>query len=174
MNLDDRILALENRCINFLTIFTWWSEVRFGITNVRLATFFSTLSSLFGAFSFFVIFQDLYEEKRLILLLATTVIIFLFILRVLIKVLMRDFFEKKIIEKNPQGLPNPCRISSPHSGGRRLEIFIALVLLINLNGNIIVFFMFLSYLLKFLVSFLLACDSIPQEEKDKRRGIVES
>lgn len=173
MNLDDRILVLENRGIDFLTMFTWWYEVRFDITNVRLATIISTLSSLFGFVSFFIISQDLYEKKQLVFFFIVSIITSFFVVGFLIKVLITDLFEKMIINENPQGSPNPCRVSRRHSASRRSEAFFTLLLLVNLNSDVILFFLFLFYFSRFLISFLLACDSISPEEKNRRRKLNE-
>jgi hypothetical protein len=174
MSLNDKILVFENRIIDFLTMFTWWFEVRFDKTNIYLAAVASILTSVFGFIAFTSNISDLFEKKNWFLLFISVVFAFCFAIAFLLKVLCGDLVEEKIIKHNPQGIPNPCRISKKHSEIRRMEIITLFVVVFSAKSDIFSISFFASLFCSFLFSLLIACDSIPPKEKQKRVSLLKT
>lgn len=64
MDLDKKVLTLENRIIDFFTMFTWWTDVRWNKDNLHFAASLSTVSSFFVAATFSSDLLDLIEKKN--------------------------------------------------------------------------------------------------------------
>ena len=64
MNLSEKMLVLENKIIDVLTMFTWWTEVRFDKDNIHWARIFTIVGSLLFAIAFLSELPILYEKKQ--------------------------------------------------------------------------------------------------------------
>ena len=122
MNLSERMLAFENKVIDFLTIFTWWTEVRFDKNNIYLSLVMSTWQSLFFALMFVGDIPELLDKKRYAILAILSMCTFLCSCVFLFKIFAKNFLLTILKSQNPQGTPNPCRIRARNSLRRRLSI----------------------------------------------------
>jgi hypothetical protein len=87
------------------------------------------------------------------------------------KVLYRTQVVSAIKRHNPQGTPNPCRISRRHSTLRRLAVFCFFfsLMLFFPASDMSNMFMLTTFFLDCVKEFLLACDSLPPQEKLRRK-----
>ncbi len=172
MNLNERILALENKIIDVFTIFTWWTEVRFDKDNLYWSVTFAKFYSIFFACMFFTEIPSAIEQKSYQFVIFAGIVgvgnLFFFLMLV-----TKENFSIGVLRRNnPQGMPNPCRISVGHSTRRRIVMFLLLVI-ICLFVKVIVVSAFLVHLTLgttcfFISEFLIACDSLPPAEKERK------
>jgi uncharacterized membrane protein len=172
VNLREKILILENRIIDWLTILTWWIEVRFGKTNVDLAVvlYFLAFCGLFFAFG--------YAGARLYQLNYTFFSIIFFLIALIILIGTLGFVHKlvsttqRICKDFPQGCPSPSRYLKKCSQQRFGATLTVMLLTVVFSFSGIIFFYVLAVVALVLnvFYFLLSCDSIPPEEKARRRA----
>ncbi len=172
-----RIKEFDQRIIDFLTMICWWTEVRFDKDNL----FFSLHSRILYALSMTFIFFFLYLDS------SGNFFSFIFLLMMFydgLTVILLFFsfdYVKNILlpKKYLQGCPNPQRINSSSVRDRLLTMLISIISstfyffgtdelskIINLYFSVGFFFWSLFY-------YFLACDSIPPEEKAKRKARIE-
>lgn len=173
MNFDEKVLALENRVIDFLTMITWWTEVRWNKNNLRIAALFVIFSTALGCAAFSCMVIGSIERKIWII----AVILSVALTSETVKLFLCLFFEEKILEKYksffPQGFPNPCRVSRKHSNKRRETFLIIILFFFTSNATkwlLNDFYLVGYFLFEMISQFLLACDSLPPEEKAKRKA----
>lgn len=175
---DGPVLTLENKVIDKLTKFTWWFEVKFNKDNVYLANFVSNIFLL--ASSLFLMRWSFYFFKEGYLLSLIAVVLSLFILYILTrKIQLEESIIFVVRMQYPQGCPNPCRYLLKQSRERRSEFFQfflwSFVAFLE-YGDFIFSAIFNIACIVFMGSvetFLLACDSLPKEEKEKRKKVLE-
>jgi hypothetical protein len=159
------MLGWENRIIDFLTMITWWIEVRWNITNRDIGY---KLTQVFYVSFFFLTFflvPFLIEIGRwyfvpLYMLGAAVVLLALVVIRV-----NRVHFENCYLS----GCPNPMRVVKVMH--RRISL-----MLVGMNcfndapWHLLAWVFFLSA----LTEFIMCCDSIPPSEKARRRAAMEA
>jgi dipeptide/tripeptide permease len=172
VTLREKILVLENRIIDWLTILTWWIEVRFGKTNVDVAMSVS-LNALFvfclANVSITIVTFNNGQTGWCIFFSFFTVLMFIGLSYYLfLPEAARDYQLKKF----PQGCPNPSRKLKEASNQRLGRALFMSYFLIHLFDDVTVTLVLLTifFFMHMLVPFLLSCDSIPPEEKAKRRA----
>lgn len=170
MSFNEKLLAFENRIIDVLTTFTWWTEVRFDKDNIYWARIFSILSCLFGCVHALYSAETRFETMEYFMFWFNLAVALLFILIGAYFVIFKESALDDLRNLSSQGTPNPCRVSKTHSMLRRFCMFLALMRLISLSftfGTLYILFFSLS-------CFVLACDSIPPGEKSRRKFMYES
>lgn len=178
MKLDEKVLKLENRIIDFFTMFTWWTEVRFDKGNVYLAAITSTVSSLFFLLMLIIEIPETLVKKQWIWFSLFSLIATIQTILFLLKVVFQEILISNLFKNNPQGSPNPCRRLTSKSNERRISVvtFFAVYMFtfhavpVDSSG----LFMLFSFVCDVFERFLLACDSIPPQEKSRRKAIRES
>lgn len=171
MTFDEKILILENRIIDFLTMIMWWTEVRFDKDNIAVAVTFTTLSSLCFFLAIAINLPEMIERKHFIFFSFSALVAILIGAIFCRNVLFRTQLVSSIKRYNPQGTPNPCRISRRHSTLRRLAVFCFFfgLILFPPASDVSNMFMLTTFFLDCLKEFLVACDSLPPQEKMRRK-----
>jgi hypothetical protein len=173
VNFDEKVLVLENRIIDFLTMLTWWTEVRWNKNNLKIAFSFMAFGGcLAGAASGYMAIDSI-EKKSWVIAVIFSIVLTL----ETVKFFVCLFFEERVLQRikkfYPQGFPNPCRVSKKHSNRRRIAFFAIILIFFVSNATMWLLsdFCLAGYFLFGMISeFLLACDSLPPEEKAKRRA----
>ena len=176
MDSNDKILAIENRIIDALTAFSWWTEVKFERNNfdfkvISLQGFLLFMSVSFGSGAIFLFKVNVFPEA----LIFSLIFLFHFLL------LIYSFFAFSKIKEDfkkddPKGSPNPNRYSRTQSILRRIYVFMAFFsfcMFVAHQEEV-----YLSFSLGFcflsLFFFFGACDPIPPNKKKKRPEYVVS
>lgn len=175
MNLSEKMLVLENKIIDVLTMFTWWTEVRSDKDNIHWARIFTIVSSLLFAIAFLSELPILYEKKQYFFFWTGLIIGLFQILIFLVEVTFKEFSLDDLKNSHPQGSPNPCRVSKEHSLKRRTRMFFFVAQCLFLIATFSILFLYFSFAILFscLTEFVLACDSIPPQEKSRRKATNE-
>lgn len=174
------LAAIDNRIVNFLTMIAWWSEVRFDITNRDIGfkcKMFSLILCL-GFFSGLMVNMVLMPDKTWITIVAM-IVCSLFLAMYMLSVVMylvNPSMIRTIVDSHfKKGCPNPERIL-----GLRTRSVNLLILCLCFLTLFIFMFSKMVVLYFFLISFnaaseyFYACDSIPPEEKARRKAANES
>ena len=173
----------DQKSIDFLTMICWWTDVRwdknniFWVYQVDIFEMVLTIISwyLIGHFSTFVSVTFLSYVFLAYALIRLTLLVF-----------AKEFYLNGVLSRYPQGFPNFCRISTKHTKERCNAFFL------NTTSLIVLFlvwqltsffkdypaaFIFSLYVAMTICStiyyYLLACDSIPPQEKQRRIEKIE-
>ena len=171
MSSDEKLLAVENNVIDFLTTITWWTEIRFEKNNVYWAVRFSIFETLFVALAFMGELPATFKAGNYLsitllgLLSLGALVMFLF------KITTIETFTASLVRFYPQGCPNLGRISRRRSRERRLSVIFFSIFFVTwmITKDLFWFFFFTSEASGIFMKFLLACDSIPPQEKARRK-----
>lgn len=169
MTFDEKILVFENKIIDFLTMITWWTEVRFNKDNIILAANNSALASLCLFFAIALDIPEIINKGMYGLLFILGTLAFLLMGVFCLKVFGISMFVISLKRYNPQGTPNPCRVSGKHSLKRRYTVFLFIFLTLLLKKDLSNIFFIVAFFLDALTEFLVACDSLPPQEKMRRK-----
>ncbi len=168
MNFDQKILVLENRIIDFLTMITWWTEVRWNKSNLHIAATMATLGTLLIAVAFCFDVIDSIEKRNWIFAGFASICTAFGTISLTAKIFFRERLVESFKRQFPQGFPNPCCVSKKHSTERRFTFSAFIIFYIMMERDAFGYF-FASYLaIEIVVFFFLACDSLPPGEKARR------
>ena len=193
-----RIKEFDQRIIDFLTMICWWTEVRWDKDNLYWAYVIRLFENFFAVtffvlnYYFIIVYQHNKEYENFIFFQKYGLLFFLshhFFYLIKLTLFESSFFDY-LKENFPQGFPNPCRIEELCVRFRIkaffvfgfvfiiVPIFCFLILksFIGIKITEVIFFgvlVFLGQSFGVLFYFLVACDSIPPEEKQKRREKIE-
>lgn len=172
---------LDQKMIDFFTMICWWTEVRWEKNNIywvyQVDVFEMILTIIFW-----------YLVSNFPLNVGVTFLSYVMIvhslLRLTILVFAKEFYVDSVLSRYPQGFPNYCRISEKHKKYRKISFVTGL-------SSLFFFYPMSPFLLKeafpayiFVVYFFvvilstsyyyfLACDSLPPQEKEKRKAEIE-
>lgn len=178
MSLHEKILKVENKIIDFLTMLCWWSEVRFDISNLGWYSRVNILGLLVWIAGFLLVCLVAFTDQRYFLFSICVLFQLFLVLDFFMSVLFPVEKIEAILEKFPQGFPNPSRFLKYKE--RRfffsLTLYQVLWLLLVTESSVDVIssvFLILALLISTLECFLLSCDEMPPAEKARRRAARE-
>lgn len=171
----------DQRLIDFLTMICWWTEVKWEKNNIfwvyQVDIFEMMLTVIFwylvAHFSPFVSVTFLCYIWIALSLIRLTILVF-----------AKEFYLDSVLSRYPQGCPNYCRFSDNHKNYRKIVFFTGLssillfypvsglLLIESFPVSIFIVYIFVVFL-SIIYYYFLACDSIPPEEKAKRKARVE-
>lgn len=171
MSYDEKILGIENKIIDIFTMVTWWTEVRFDKNNLYWAAKTSIFSSLFFMLTFLADILQLVEEKKYTVIAFMAFMSSIGLVMFLVKICAPELMGRVHKRAYPQGTPNPCRISKRHSFYRRMSCLILVIAayFLSFDWNVSDIFFFGWAFMSFCEDFFLSCDSLPPQEKLRRR-----
>ncbi len=181
MRVVGTILEVENRFIDLLTGFTWWTESRWGLTNVWWAARANFAAFVFGVFAASVLFM---METALLgkmfwaayFVRESIAALFLFVVGTFSPALPNE----KLSEHFPQGCPNPNRADGIAVPFRRLALLSPAVLAVFIvfcedygyweqMALALLVFWGPSVFMDVFYYFFLACDSLPPRKEEEMR-----
>lgn len=178
MKLKDKILAADNLLINWLTAVTWWIEVRFNKNNVDVAILCDRVSDLFevvALIGFIVWLGDMPYSTPV--KIASSLLLVINVTTFVRDLVFSQKHRQRLLLIYPQGFPNPCRCIPYHINHRLLVsvgilvcIMFGMMWLAHVDTMIWCLPLLMSSVIGFFYSYLLACDSLPPEEKALRRA----
>lgn len=174
----------DQRLIDFLTMICWWTEVKWEKNNLHWAYQTNILSHMFWFFTGTFVLIQILEKGNYFWILFVSFILSVVGFTLFIKIVFSDKIMRFVyIPMFPQGSPNPCRISHKHISDRKELIFLFFVFCLgyyldDFSKFVISELMwsiscFLALIFGFFFEYLMACDSIPPEEKVKRKAKVD-
>lgn len=172
-----KIKEFDQRIIDFLTMICWWTEVRFDKDNLFFSLHSRILYALCMAYVCFFLYLDSSNAFFSVLFLFGA---FYDGLSVIILFFSFDYVKNIILPKKYlQGCPNPQRINSSSVMDRLLTMSVTIISLsfylfgTDESSKITNLYFFVGFFFWSLFYYFLACDSIPPEEKAKRRAKIE-
>lgn len=172
-----KIKELDQRIIDFLTMICWWTEVIFDKDNLFFSLHARILYTLCMIYVCFFLYLDSSNAFFSVLFLFGT---FYDGLSVIILFFLFDHIKNiSLPKKYLQGCPNPQRINSSSVMDRLLAMSVTIISLAfclfgtNELGKTVNLYFTVGFFFWSLFYYFLACDSIPPEEKAKRKARTE-
>lgn len=171
------LLKIEDGIIDFLTMITWWTEVRFNKSKIFLAVLCQILESLILGIGCITIFSEMVESSSYQLYYISFVFFFIALIP------FRVCFEKcRYIRVNIEAIQNWLyqennirhRMIPDFYKNRRAPLWVAVgmvvaALFFSLGSYQVLVLFLIAMFLESLEFFLLSCDPIPEEEKERRK-----
>ncbi|MCF7843747.1 hypothetical protein K9M47_02520 [Candidatus Gracilibacteria bacterium] len=174
----------DQRLIDFFTMICWWTEVKWEKNNLCWAYHTNIIAHISWFFFFtFALIQVMKTGSQLW--------VFFFSIFVAISgftLCLKVIFQRKTIDHYflvifPQGSPNPCRFLKEKISDRKGWVYSALLVYIAYliqdvskyaeYESMWIFSFYTTLIFSFFFEYLMACDSMPPEEKAKRKARVE-
>ena len=180
-----KILEVENRFIDLLTGFTWWTESRWGLTNVWWAARANLAAFVFGVFaaSFLFMMETALLGKMFwaaCFAHQSIAALFLFVIGTFCPAFPNEILSKAFL----QGCPNPNRANGIAVPFRRLALLSPAVLAVFIvfcedygyweqMALALLVFWGPSIFMDVFYYFFLACDTLPPRKKEEMRNARE-
>ncbi len=174
----------DQRLIDFLTMICWWTEVKWEKNNLYWAYHSNMIAHISWFFFFtFILIQIMKTGTDFWVFFCSLFVAisgFSFCLKILFqKEIMNYYF----LVTFPQGSPNPCRFLQERISDRKGYVFNSIFIFIAYCFQDIsnyaeyelmwIFSFSIMLIFSFFFEYLMACDSIPPEEKIKRKSKIE-
>jgi Ca2+/Na+ antiporter len=168
------LIALENRVIDFLTMITWWTEVRFNKDSILFGLLCQTTMFLFVGLGCIVIFSELQESK------SREMYYISFVFLIVGVIYLKRFLS--LLQDVPNLVTMFGNVLSNPEGTKRRELYFTsknrhgaffvallfLVLTVFIDQKPLIYFT-IALLFETTAFFFFSCDPIPQEEKERRK-----
>lgn len=167
--IDDRLLRIENKIIDALTVLMWWVEVNRDVSARALGSVFARwVIRVYAVYFAAVLPLQILEEQWALTGLSALLLVVSTLVGLLT---MSESFWERYMLSYPTGTPNLGRYTV--RGRRRWAFFFIFwgqMLVLADPGNSTYLIFLFGTCLDLAGNFLLSCDTLPPGERDRRRA----